>query len=279
MVAKQIGVIIQARVNSVRLPGKILLPLPYGSPTSLLEQIILRAKAIRDEITVILATSVQAENAVLKTIAAAHQVAYFSGPEDDVLERFYQAAAAHKLDIIIRLTADNPFIDPAIIAQTLLQHVSDSFDYTSTAGLPLGTNIEIFNFSALQTAARAARAAPHREHVTPYLRLNPQLFKNNQVAFTDPAFGQETWRLTVDNENDYALACLLYQQLSQSDSLFTLPQTAAFIYYNPWVLYINKNNFQKKIFPDLAAEITEAIALLSRHDLPRAAALLAQPLS
>ncbi|PSR52457.1 acylneuraminate cytidylyltransferase [Adhaeribacter arboris] len=276
MVAPKIGFIIQARMNSSRLKGKILLPLPYGSATSLLEQIIIRVKAISNNAVIILATSDTLENKILKDVAEANSIFFYAGSENNVLQRFYEAAAQHKLDIIVRLTGDNPFIDPDVIHTVLLNHTEHNFDYTITNGLPLGTNIEVFSFQSLKKTYQEAVLPEHQEHVTPYIRLNNSLFKVNTFAFQDATYGQEHWRLTVDTESDYALACLLFWQLTDNNKSFSLKQTASFIYANPWVLLINKNNYQKKLFSNVAEEIKEAISLLHNNDLPNAAKQLAQ---
>jgi len=276
MVSPKVGFIIQARMNSSRLKGKILLPLPFGSSTSLLEQIILRAKAVRENTTIILATSLNPENQILAEVAQSNHVAYYQGSEDNVLERFYLAATEHNLDLIVRLTADNPFIDSEIVDSALQSHVITDSAYTLTQGLPVGTNIEVISYAALQKTYQQATLPEHREHVTPYLRQNKDLFKINYLVFHDSGYGQPSWRLTVDNESDYALACLLYQQVVHNQGGYSLKQITKYIYANPWALGINKNNYQKKVFSTLTEEIQAAIVLLKNNDLPNAARMLEQ---
>ena len=276
MVSSGTGVIIQARMSSSRLPGKVLLPLPQASGISLLDRIIACAGAVEPKPAIILATSTSAENDVLEQVAAKNDILFYRGEEQDVLARFYQAAAAHGLETIVRLTADNPFIDPGILSHSLQEHRQTGADYTVTTGLPLGTNLEIISFRALVQAHREARAAEHREHVTPYIRQHPELFSLRQLNLAGQQWGQAEWRLTVDNESDYALACAIFLALGAPPHPLPLARVAALLTANPALLTINKDNYQKKVFPSVQEEVAEAIALLRFNDLGRAANLLQQ---
>lgn len=279
MVNQRVGILIQARYNSSRLPGKVLLPLPFNAGQTLLDQVILKAKAVSNIAEVIVATSVNPENKQLQPIAAAHEVIYFRGAEEDVLGRFYQAAFENKLSVIIRFTADNPFIDPELVTKALENHLTTGADYTFTNGLPLGTNIEIINFTALKIAHQEAVLPEEREHVTPFVRSRPDQFKLNYLNLSDPKYGSSKWRLTIDNQSDYALACILYQNLYQPGKLFTLTDVAALLQKYSFLININQENYQKKLFVNLQDELAEGIRLLHFYDLPNAAQVLAQHLS
>ena len=275
MVNLKIGILIQARLNSSRLPGKILLPLPNASGKTLLDQIVLRALAVKQKTEVIIATSTRAENNVLADVATRNQVLLFRGDEEDVLARFYQAAKHFGLDIIIRLTADNPFIDPAILSQSLQDHIAQEAEYTYTTGLPIGTNIEIVSFRALKKCYEIAQLPEHREHVTIYIRQNPNKFKILPLNLENSLYGLPNWRLTVDNETDYALACVLYLLLGTGNAIFSLPEVAQILHTNPALLLVNKNNYQKKVFTSVQEELTEAVQFLQSLDFLAAAKLLA----
>jgi len=278
MVNPKIGILIQARINSNRLPGKVLLPLPEISGKTLLDQIIRRALAVKPLNTVIIATSTNPENDQLAAIAQQNQVALFRGDEEDVLARFYDAATAFKLDIIIRLTADNPFIDASILSRILQEHIAQPADYTYTTGLPIGTNIEIVSFAALKKCFETAQLPEHREHVTLYIRQNPAAFKILHQDLENSGNGLPDWRLTVDNETDYALACALYLLLDKRPVTFSLSDVAQLLHGNPALLLINKNNYQKKVFNSVPEELTAAIHLLQHLDFPQAAQILADQL-
>jgi len=275
MVNLKIGILIQARINSNRLPGKVLLPLPNASGKTLLDQIVQRALAVKQKPEVIIATSTRPENDLLADIATRNQVLLFRGDEADVLARFYDAASSFGLDIIIRLTADNPFIDPAILSQSLQDHIIQEAEYTHTNGLPIGTNIEIVNFSALKKCYEEAKLPEHREHVTLYIRQNHDKFKILPINLENSLYGLPNWRLTVDNETDYALACVLYLILGTGTTIFSLPEVAQILHTNPALLLINKYNYQKKVFSSVQEELTEAVQFLQSLDFPEAAKILA----
>jgi len=279
MVNPKIGILIQARINSNRLPGKVLLSLPQIYGQTLLDQIVRRSLAVQPQSTVIIATSTNSENDQLAAVAEQNQVALFQGDEDDVLARFYDAATAFNLDIIIRLTADNPFIDASILSRILQEHIAQQADYTYTTGLPIGTNIEIVTFMALKKCYEEAKRPEHREHVTLYIRQNPTAFNILHRDLENPLYGLPTWRLTVDNETDYALACALYLLLDNRPDIFSLQDVAQLLHANPALLLINKNNYQKKYFSSLPEELTEAVQMLQRLDFPRAAQILAEQIS
>lgn len=275
----RVGILIQARYNSSRLPGKVTLPLPFNSDQTILDQIILRAKMVKNITDIVVTTSVNPENMQLIPIAIAQHVKYFQGNEQDVLARFYQAANINSLTTIIRFTADNPFIDAELVNEALESHIASNADYTLTSGLPLGTNIEIINFEALAIAHHNATLFEHREHVTPFIRNNSEQFRINNLNFENKKYGSQSWRLTIDNSNDYALACILYQNLYSPGDIFTLSEVSSFIYKQPYLAYINQDTFQKKTFTNLKEELAEGVKLLRFYDFPNAANILKQHLS
>ena len=278
MVNLKIGIVIQARINSNRLPGKALLPLPNASGFTIIEQVIRRALAVKYNPEIIIATSNRLENDELELVAQRNQVQFFRGEEDDVLARFYAAATTFNLDIIIRLTADNPFIDPFILSQILQEHIDQQADYTVTTGLPIGLNVEMVNFKILEQCFQETTLPEHREHVTLYIRQNPGKFKILYKDFENQNYGSPNWRLTVDNENDYAFACALFLLLDKPPHIFNLHEIVQFLNTNPALLLINKDNYQKKVFENKEQELAEAIQILQNLDFPNAAKILASQL-
>lgn len=276
MVTPRTGLIIQARLNSSRLPNKVLLRLPQQGDKTILDHIIARGQLVMPQPKIVLATSTKGENDVLEKEAIKNNVLFFRGEEEDVLARFFHAALTFGLETIVRLTADNPFVDPDIISQSLQTHHRSGADYTATTGLPLGTNLEIFSFPALEKAFKEASLPEHREHVTPYLRLNPHLFDLHYLDLSQGAPDQANWRLTIDNEADYALACAILLAMPHQQFPVSLPQVVELLTQNPVLLTINKHHYQKKINLSLEQELSEAISLLRLNELPRAALILDQ---
>ncbi|RTQ52239.1 acylneuraminate cytidylyltransferase [Hymenobacter gummosus] len=238
----RVGALVQARLGSTRLPGKVLLPLPLHQPdSSVLGRVLSRAARASTLQTVIVATSTLPQDDALAQAAAALGWSVFRGDEQDVLRRFAEAAAAHRLDVVVRLTADNPAIDPHYIDAAVRAHLAAGADYTLTTGLPLGTNLEVVAAPALARAHAEATAPDEREHVTPYLRRHPERFRLETLALTVPP-ALAALRLTVDYPSDYALLSLLFGTLGPDWSLAELP---ALLARCPWLADVNAGNVQR----------------------------------
>ncbi|WP_299824490.1 glycosyltransferase family protein [uncultured Pontibacter sp.] len=260
-----VGAIIQARLGSERLPNKALLPLPFSGGPTLLQQVVTRAKAAQSIATVIVATTEKPSDDAIHTFCQDNQVECFRGSEDDVLERFYTTAQKYKLDAVVRLTGDNPFIMPEIIDEAVTKHLAAGADYTITEGLPLGTNIEVMAFSALARAAREATEAADREHVTPYIRRE-QGFNRQSINYTSTL---KSLRLTVDYPSDYALANLLYDRLYQQNKLFEFTDIEKLLQEHGWLANVNTQNQQRQAFANEADEFSSAAKALQEGGYTR----------
>ena len=236
----RIGAILQVRMGSTRLPGKALLPLPLGGAVPLLGQVLARARRAHTLAALVVATSVAPADDPVAAYAAGAGAAVFRGDEQDVLGRFAGAAVAHGLDVVVRLTGDNPALDPACLDRAVRHHLATRADYTLTTGLPLGCNVEVIGHEALALAAAEATAPADREHVTPYLRRHPARFRLETLALAEPGLPAAT-RLTLDYPSDYALLHLLYSTLPTD---FTLRQVADLFQTHPWLAAINSANDQ-----------------------------------
>ena len=239
----RVGAILQVRMGSTRLPGKALLPLPLSGAVPLLGQVLARARRAETLARLVVATSTAPADDPVAAYAATAGAAVFRGDEQDVLGRFAGAADAHGLDVIVRLTGDNPALDPAYLDQAVRHHLATGADYTLTTGLPLGGNVEVIGRAALARAHAQATAPPDREHVTPYLRHHPNQFRLETLALMVPGLPAAT-RLTLDYPSDYALMHLLYSSLPAD---FTLSQVAGLLQAHPWLAAINSANEQVKV--------------------------------
>ncbi|WP_151088841.1 cytidylyltransferase domain-containing protein [Hymenobacter baengnokdamensis] len=243
----QVIVIIQARLGSSRLPGKSRLPLPLGAvgnAATILGHVVRRAQRAASTKTIMVATTTQPLDDELATLAISLGATVFRGDEQDVLGRFAGALAqAGPADTVVRLTADNPALDPVFLDKAVAHHLVSGADYTHTTGLPLGTNIEVMQTSALRRAHAEARQSDEREHVTPYLRRHPELFRVETLALTvSPAVA--ALRLTVDYPSDYALLSLLFTELGPAFSLTDPAGLPALVGRYPWLADINRHNEQ-----------------------------------
>jgi spore coat polysaccharide biosynthesis protein SpsF len=240
--------LIQARLGSSRLPGKSALPLPLeaaGDARTILGHVIGRARRAATVSKVVVATTTQPLDDELASLAVRLGAGVFRGSETDVLGRFAGAlAAAGPADAVVRLTADNPALDPAFVDAAVAHHLSTGADYTYTTGLPLGTNVEVIGAAALRRAAAEATQPDEREHVTPYLRRHPELFRLEMLPLAVPP-AVAALRLTVDYPSDYALLSLLFTKLGPDFSLTDPAGLPALLARHPWLGSLNADNVQR----------------------------------
>jgi glutamate-1-semialdehyde 2,1-aminomutase/spore coat polysaccharide biosynthesis protein SpsF len=194
--------IVQARMGSSRFPGKILADLA-GLPV--LGWVVRAARAVPGIDEVVVATTVSPSDDRVVAWAAGNGVPCFRGSETDVLERFHAAAERHAADIVLRMPADCPFVDPAVAGQTLMLLRRTGADYACNndpATWPDGLDCEAVRFPALATAHREAKRASDREHVMPYIRSHRSQFRFEALICPIPGLSDERW--TVDTPQDLA---------------------------------------------------------------------------
>jgi len=264
----EVGAIIQARARSRRLPEKVLLKLPFGGPHSLVEQIVLRARDAPSLKSVIVATGVDAANDPLVDAAKRVAAPLFRGSETDVLGRLIEAAEEHGLDVVVRLTGDNPCIDPLYIERTVQAHLRSGADYTRTVGLPLGTNVEVVSLHALQQIHGSSATSEDREHVTLFMSRYPSRFTISNLDYSADEY--RDLRLTVDWPGDYAFACFLYERLYQSNPSFDLTSIVRVLGDHPWAKFINGSLKQVSMHSTIEEELHEALAMLDLHGYTQA---------
>jgi len=236
--------IIQARMGSTRLPGKVLLDLA-GRPLIAWSVDRLRRAQTIDQV-VVATTTRPADNAI-ESVCALHGWPCFRGSEDDVLDRYYQAALAHHADTVVRVTADCPLVEPEIVDR-VLETLLDSrlaLDYASNVlpprTFPRGLDVEVMRFAALERAWTEDRNPACREHVTPYLYRHPELFRL-QGIFHTPDLSHHRW--TVDTLEDLALIRTICDYLG-GDRFSWRDILAAFDAHPEWV-DINRHVTQKQ---------------------------------
>ena len=236
--------IIQARMGSSRLPGKVLLDLA-GRPV--LWHAVSRVRKARQVDQVLVATTDQLSDEPIRRFCAEQQVQCFGGSEQDVLDRFVQAArfaGATESDAIVRITADCPLVDPDVIDQVVAAYQQAGADYASNINPPTfpdGLDVEVFCFSALLTAWREAKLVSEREHVTPYLRNHPEKFSAHNVTHgTDLS----ALRWTLDEPADYALLQRLVAELDRNQPEFHLADVLQVLAVHPEWQELNRD-FQR----------------------------------
>jgi spore coat polysaccharide biosynthesis protein SpsF len=237
MAAMKVLAVLQARTTSRRLPQKVLLPLA-GKPM-LARQIerIRRARYI-DELLV--ATSVDPSDDSLETLCEREAVACFRGSLDDVLDRFYRAAATRSPEHVVRLTGDCPLTDPAVIDQTIELYLQGGFDYASNAlepTFPDGLDVEVFRFACLEAAWRDAKSLAQREHVTLFIYQNPDRFRTGCYR-NKTNLAQLRW--TVDEPQDYEFVKQVYEALYPANPHFTMHDVLRFSAQHPEASAVNR---------------------------------------
>ena len=175
-----IGCIIQARMSSTRLPGKVMLKVE--NENTILDCVINQLQSSNEIKNIVIATTDQKEDDVIVEFAKRKGIKYFRGSKKDVLDRYYQCAKKFRFSEIIRITSDNPLIDYEIADMTVKYFKSNNYDYITTdlavppfhRTYPLGYSVEVFTFSALENAWENAKLPSEREHVTPYFYNNKE---------------------------------------------------------------------------------------------------------
>lgn len=229
--------IIQARMGSSRLPNKVLKEL-CGKP--MLQHIVERVEKSKYVNHVIVATTFKEEDKVIEELCQRIGVDCYRGSENDVLDRYYQAACKYQPENVIRITADCPFIDPVIIDQLIQIHETNEYDYTSNTLVetyPDGLDTEIFKFSALVRAWEEADLASEREHVTPYIKFKGQ-FKRYSLE-RSPSLADKRW--TVDTEVDFEVATQVYNALYNSKDIFLMEDVLKFLENHYQIEQLNEN--------------------------------------
>lgn len=224
--------IVQARMTSSRLPGKILLE-AAGKP--LLAHLVDRLKKVREADEIVIATTVNASDDVVEQFCRHAGIGVFRGSEHDVLSRYAGAAEAFDANIVVRITSDCPMLDPRIVDQYILRYKNSPCrpDYVwcgEAPKLPIGMGVEVFSREALATAHAEATDAYDREHVTPYLRRRDSGFVIEGVAFPRDL---HDYRLCVDVPEDFSLVERVLRILAKKTPDYDLDDIIALIDANP----------------------------------------------
>lgn len=242
------GIIIQARMTSTRLPGKVMLEL-CGRPV--LKQLIERLKHAEHQIPIIIATTDNETDNVIADFAVKELLGLFRGSEEDVLSRYYLAAKNYDLDTVVRITSDCPLYDPFVLDEMLklFRHEKD-LDYLSNTlnnrTYPRGLDTEIFTFGALEKSYYEAKDADCREHVTPYICRNMDKFKLKEYLSLE---NHSELRWTLDTKEDYKLIQTIYQNLydKNADHFFSYQEVLEAYQTHPEWKKINVAIEQKKV--------------------------------
>ncbi len=242
--AKTVAVI-QARVGSTRLPGKVL-KLLHGK--TVLAHVIERVRQAAEVVEIVIATTVSPGDDAIVDEALRCATTVFRGSEEDVLSRYYGAAAESGANIVVRVTSDCPLIDPQVMDEIIRFFKRNDYDIVTNAAsdiskrtYPRGLDTEVFSFSALEEAANKADKQYQHEHVTPYIYEHGRAYYH----MNDTDYSRYRW--TLDTEEDWRLIEALYDSLYKGRHDFYLPDILDVMQRRPELFDINKDIGQKKL--------------------------------
>jgi spore coat polysaccharide biosynthesis protein SpsF len=238
----RVALIVQARMTSTRLPGKVLTPV-MGRP--LLAYELERLRDVTRATSRIVATTVNEADDAIVPLADAEGFLAVRGSELDVLDRFAQAVRITDAQAVVRVTADCPLIDPDVVDEVIGRYLAGGVDYVSNTQertYPRGLDVEVFSAAALLAAAADARTPAQREHVTPFLYQNRDRFRIAQVRQPDDMSGE---RWTVDVREDLDLVRRVLEALYPSRPGFRMADVVALLNANPTWRAINRHVDQR----------------------------------
>jgi len=231
--------IIQARMGSSRLPGKVLIEI---KEKPLLEHIVdfLRHSQYTNEI--VIATTNLKEDDVIGELAKKIQIPCFRGSTENVLERFYNCAKFFKSDLIVRITGDNPLIDPGIVDNVIKKCIDNKSEYASNMinqTYPLGYLAEAMSFKLLENLHENQKDPMSREHIIWDIRTNPHKYNISEISAPEKMI-RPKWRLSVDYEEDLELVKIIFNKLYTPNQFIPYTKVYHLLEKNPKLLEINK---------------------------------------
>jgi len=241
-----IGAVIQARMGSTRLRGKVMADI---CGKTVLGHVIDRVRQCEELDEIIIATTKASHDDVIVKEAERYGVKWFCGSEEDVLSRYYYASKENNLDIIVRITSDCPLIDPFVTDKIIKFYLDNDFELVTNAGpdlrkrtFPRGLDVEVFSFETLSLAFENAKESYQREHVTPYLYENCEkiYYYKNDIDYSK-------YRWTLDTQEDFKLIEAVYNHFYKGEHDFYLSDIVEFMEKKPEIAQINANVKQKSL--------------------------------
>lgn len=236
--------IIEARMTSSRLPGKVLLPV-LGKP--ILSYLVERLKSVASIDQIVLATTMNKSDDKLAEFADSIGIQVYRGDEEDVLSRVIDAAESVGADTVVEITGDCPIIDPDLIEQALRSHSFNNVDYTSNVcvrSYPDGMDVQVFSLVTLKKSAQMTTESLDREHVTLHIRNNPRIFSRFHLI-AGPLMHEPHLGLTLDEKPDYILLKEIIENLYHKNPLFGCREVLEFLDQRPELRKINRHVTRK----------------------------------
>lgn len=234
--------IVQARTTSSRLPGKVLMKIFDITVLELMMERLMRSRLAG---TIVVATTTDAEDDSIEAICRQKEYFCFRGDKNDLLDRHYQAAKKYNADVVLKIPSDCPLIDAQVIDKVIHYFLDnqDKFDYVSNlhpATYPDGNDVEVMTMQALEKTWKEAKKDFEREHTTPFIWENPQLFRIGNVSWESGLDYSMTHRFTLDYEEDYDFIKKIYEELYPLKQDFTLEDILSLLKSRHDIFVINQ---------------------------------------
>jgi spore coat polysaccharide biosynthesis protein SpsF len=224
---QNVTAILQARMGSKRLPGKVLAPI-LGEP--MLRVTLRRLESAQRITKLLLATSTHSADDPIAALADQAGIECYRGSEDDCLDRYYWAAMSANADVVVRLTGDNPLVDGAFVDEVIARYIDSTpaADYVNpelSGCFPVGLKAEVFSLGTLGTVWREAKSSEDREHVTPFIYHHPDRFRIESLSHS-PAYGHLHWTVDTQSDLDYVrltfehFGSLIFPWQSVTDAIY-----------------------------------------------------------
>lgn len=236
--------IIQARMGSTRLAGKILSKL---EDKLMLEHIHTRLTKCKNLDDIIIATTTESNDDVVEKLAQKNNYKYFRGSSADVLNRYYETAKHYNADIIVRITADCPLICPKLVDKDIELYINGDYDLVSprsSDGLIRGLDNEVLSFKLLEKLNNSVTDISEREHVTLHILHNPNTYKILSPEIDD--YYKRNYRLTVDEKDDFRLIEEIYKRLYKTGEIIDIKDVVQLLDSNSDLAKMNAHVEQKK---------------------------------
>jgi len=211
----KVTAILQGRLGSTRLPGKVLLPLA-GKPV--IVHVYERIKHCMNIEKIIIATTTNKRDEAIVRLFENLGVTIFRGSEEDPLDRFFRAATKYNLQHIVRIMADCPVVDPDVVDAVIAYYFKGNYDFCYLGGeFPSGLDVPVFSYYTLKKAWENTERLSDREHITPYMQKHPELFRIGCLELFEGLYNH---RWVLDHECDYKLLAEIYNELYDTDNIF-----------------------------------------------------------
>ncbi len=236
---RKILIVVQARMSSSRFPEKVLKPI-LGK--TLLFRMVERLKMVKTPAQIVIATSTESSDDAIEIETKNMGAPCFRGNLNDLLDRHYQAAVQFEADVVLKIPSDCPLIDPSVVDRGLGLFFEKNLDFLSNlhpATYPDGNDVEIMTFDCLQKAWREATRPLEREHTTPYIWENPDLFKIENFEWETGLDYSMSHRFTIDYEADYHFIARVFEELYPLSIQFNLADILTLLDKKPEIYALN----------------------------------------